>query len=83
MTTEQKIQIKIIIANVLNRGAEFISVTDISEDKNLFTDLGIDSLDFVEILMKIEKDFNTSIDEVDFYEVKTFDDLCNVTNKYV
>lgn len=83
MQIEQENQIKIIIVNVLNRGFEFITIDEILDNKNLFKDLGVDSLDFVEILMEIEKTFNVSVDEVDFYEVKTFNDLYNITNKYL
>jgi acyl carrier protein len=60
-----------------------VNEADIKEDSSLVDDLGVDSLDLVELLMKFEEEFKVEISEeesqkiltvkdiVDFIEVKT------------
>lgn len=48
---------------------------DIKDDSNLKDDLGMDSLDFVEGLMALEKEVNTVISDDKAEGVKTVKDL--------
>lgn len=59
---------------VLNKDAIKLN-SDIAED------LGADDLDFVEIIMNCESEFNVTIPESDAATVHTVDDLINVVCK--
>ena len=48
---------------------------DINMDANLSDDLGIDSLDFVELSMEIEGEFNIIIADSDMAGIKTVGDI--------
>lgn len=43
--------------------------------ENTFDDLGVDSLDLIEIVMDVEDEFDIRVDEID--EINTFQDLIN------
>ena len=49
----------------------------IEADANLRDDLDIESLDFVDIAVEIEKEFGFKIKGEDMIDVKTLDDLYN------
>ena len=59
-----------------------VSESEITEDKNLFNDLGADSLDFVELSMTLEREFNVKFAEADTAKVKTVGDLFRLIEKY-
>ena len=48
---------------------------EIKEEQNLVTELGIDSLDMVEIIMGIEEEFGLKIDDKEVEGIKTVEDL--------
>ena len=48
---------------------------EIKEDQDLVTELGIDSLDMVEIIMGIEEEFGLKIDDKEVEGIKTVEDL--------
>ena len=72
-------QIETIISDVV--GIEIIDMKE--DDTNLRDDLGFDSLDFVEVIMHIEKDLNIVIDDDDAENVETIKDLENLVSKLV
>ena len=45
--------------------------------------LGLDSLDFAELLMSLEENFLISISEIEFQEVKTIEDLILLIDKKI
>ena len=59
-----------------------IDESEITEDKHLFNDLGADSLDFVELSMLLEREFNVKFTEDDTSKVKTVADLYQLIEKY-
>ena len=59
-----------------------ISESEITEEKHLFNDLGADSLDFVELSMLLEHEFNVKFSEEDTAKVKTVGDLYRLIEKY-
>ena len=59
-----------------------IDESEITEDKHLFNDLGADSLDFVELSMLLEHEFNVKFSEEDTSKVKTVADLYQLIEKY-
>ena len=70
-------KVKAFIATKLN-----VSEREITPEKNLFNDLGADSLDVVELLMILEREFNVKLSEDDTANVKTVGDLYNMIEKY-
>lgn len=52
-----------------------IDESEITEDKHLFNDLGADSLDFVELSMTLENEFNVKFSEEETSKIKTVGDL--------
>ncbi len=59
-----------------------ISESEITPEKHLFNDLGADSLDFVELSMILEREFNIKFSEHDTANVKTVSDLYKLIEKY-
>ena len=59
-----------------------VDESEITEDKHLFNDLGADSLDFVELSMIMEHEFNVKFSEEDTANVKTVGDLYAMIEKY-
>ena len=66
-----------LIATKLN-----LSESEITPEKNFFNDLGADSLDFVELSMILEHEFNVKFTEDDTAKVKTVDDLYELIERY-
>ncbi len=66
-----------LIATKLNLGEN-----EITPEKNLFNDLGADSLDFVELSMLLEREFNVKFAEADTEKVKTVGDLYELIEHY-
>ena len=60
-----------------------ISESEITKDKQFFNDLGADSLDFVELCVTLEREFNIKFSEDDTLKVKTVGDLYELIEKSV
>ena len=56
--------------------------SEITPEKNIFNDLGADSLDFVELSMLLEREFNVKFTEEDTNNVKTVGDLYELIERY-
>ena len=59
-----------------------VDESEVTEDKHLFNDLGADSLDFVELSMTLEREFNVKFKEEDMACVKTVGDVYVLIEKY-
>ena len=59
-----------------------VAESEVTEDKNLFNDLGADSLDFVELSMLLEHEFNVKFSEEDTSKIKTVGDVYKLIEKY-
>ena len=57
--------------------------SEVTPEKHLFNDLGADSLDFVELCVTLEREFNVKLSEEDTAKVKTVGDLYELIEKYV
>ena len=66
-----------LIATKLN-----LSESEITPEKNFFNDMGADSLDFVELSMILEHEFNVKFTEDDTAKVKTVGDLYELIERY-
>ena len=60
-----------------------VDESEVTEDKHLFNDLGADSLDFVELSMTLEREFNVKFKEEDMASVKTVGDVYALIEKYI
>ncbi len=60
-----------------------VSEGDVTPEKNLFNDLGADSLDFVELSMILEREFNLKFAEADTEKVKTVGDVYELIERYI
>lgn len=69
-----------VFAKVQNIIVEELSVKkeQVTLEANLVEDLEADSLDAVEIIVKLEEEFNLSISDEDAQGIKTVGDLVNV-----
>ena len=56
--------------------------SEITPEKHLFNDLGADSLDFVELSMMLEREFNVKFSEDEMANAKTVGDLYELIEKY-
>ena len=56
--------------------------SEITPEKHLFNDLGADSLDFVELSMMLEREFNVRFSEDEMANAKTVGDLYELIEKY-
>ena len=50
---------------------------DITSDANFKTTLGLDSLDYIDMVVVIESNFGVKLGEADFKKVITFEDFYN------
>jgi len=57
--------------------------SEITPEKHLFNDLGADSLDFVELAMLLENEFNVKFSEEDTANVKTVGDVYALIEKSI
>ncbi len=63
------------LKSIIKEACPEINVSEITEDTMLFSDLGIDSLRMVLVIIEIENHFGLNIDN--FPSLKTVDDLAN------
>lgn len=78
---EEEIILK--IKEILNTKFPWHSVSDINKDTNFFNDIGIDSLDMVELVMELEIEYNKNISDDEAENVSTVGELAKVLKKYV
>ena len=59
-----------------------IKETEVTPDANLLKDLGIDSLDYAELVMEFELEFDIKIPDTDAQKFETINDAVNyISNK--
>lgn len=73
MSTEEKDKILEIIADGLGVAKE-----ELQPQLSLRDDLGGDSLDLIEIIMSIEKEFGVSVSDEQYDNINTVDDVLNL-----
>jgi len=56
---------------------------DIKDDARFYDDLGVDSLDFVEMIVEVEKTFNINIPDDEYERLKNVGSLVNYVTKKV
>ncbi len=69
------------IVNAIFEDSFEIEKEELHEDKNIFTDLGLDSLDIVDLVVALQKKFNVKIrNDVRVRNIRTMGDLYNYVN---
>ena len=58
-----------------------VDESKITEDSSFVDDLGLDSLDIVELIMAFEEEFDIEISDKDAEKIKTFGDAINEIRK--
>jgi len=58
-----------------------VEETQVTSEASFTKDLGADSLDTVEVMLELEKEFNIQIDEADQEKVQTVSDVINYLNE--
>lgn len=61
--------------------ATFTDADDVTRDSNFITDLGLDSLDFVELVMETEDEFGVEIPDDEADQAKTFGQLADLVDR--
>jgi acyl carrier protein len=56
---------------------------DITQDANFKTTLGLDSLDYIDMVVTIESNFGVKLGEADFKKVITFEDFYNTIEQKI
>ena len=56
---------------------------DIADDANFKTTLGLDSLDYIDMVVVIESNFGVKLGEADFKKVITFEDFYNTIEQKI
>ena len=74
MTTLEKI--KNIVAEYCD-----IQPEKINDNANFVDDLGLDSLDSIELVMKVEEEFGVEVDDESMSHVKTVEQLADAIDK--
>ncbi len=78
MTNLEKDKIKYIISDKL--GAD---IEDVQDETNLSNDLGMDSLDAIELIMEFEKEFDCQILDDDAADVTIVSDIYALLDKSI
>lgn len=58
-----------------------VNFDDITHNSHLVKDLGLDSIDCVELVMLLEEEFKIQIDDGDFGELETVSGICAYIEK--
>jgi acyl carrier protein len=56
----------------------FLEKDDIENTSHIYDDLGLDSLDCLEIICDIEEEFNIQISDEEFNVIKTIDEIISL-----
>lgn len=74
--TYTKEQIKEKLTEILVSDFE-LNLEDITDEANLFTDLGFDSIDAVDLAVRLQQFTDKKISPEEFKEIRTIDDVVN------
>jgi len=77
--TRQDIEKKVTDILVDKMGVE---PEDVKNEADFIEDLGGDSLDLVEVMMEVEREFRISVTDEEEYQVKTVADIIGLVEKH-
>lgn len=78
LTEEQKKRINNILCDKIG-----VNPDDIEDDSNIRNDLGLDSLDEVEVIMEIEREFDIQIPDDTADSVETIKDYYRIVSQLI
>lgn len=66
-----------ILNNIIDSLSKLLSIdkADITAESNLINDLGADSLDIVQMLIALERDFDMTFDDDEIRKIRTVGDV--------
>lgn len=74
MVTQEEVYEKIVSVLV----DEFeVDANNVSMESNLFTDLELDSLDAIDLMVTLDKELNIEIKTETMQDMRTIEDVCN------
>ena len=59
-----------------------LKLDDIKPEANLFTDLGLDSLDAIDLVISFQKEFNIAPENEELKKIRTVGDVYGLVDKY-
>lgn len=59
-----------------------IEKEDLSPEKRLFDDFGLDSLDIIDLVVRFQKEFNEKPSNEELMKIKTLGDVYSLAEKY-
>lgn len=59
-----------------------LSESELSPEKNLFTDLGLDSLDAIDMIVKFKKEFGIKPPNEELMQIRLVSDVYQLVDKY-
>ncbi len=71
-----KEEIKEKLTNILSEDFE-VEKSDITDESNLFTDLGFDSIDAVDLAVRLQQFTDKKISPEEFKQIRTVEDVVN------
>jgi len=72
---------KKVLGIVERNTGEYQEVLEENLDNNMYTHIGLDSLDAIEMIMKAEEEFNISITDDEAVEVESINDMIDLVEK--
>jgi acyl carrier protein len=72
LTTQERTRVEDILVDVLD-----VTREQLTPDAKIQADLGADSLDIVDIAMKVEEEFGVTLPEENLDRIVTIEDLCD------
>ena len=78
LTERDKVEIREVISKSSNVPLEGVTL-----ESKLTDDLGMDSIDAVEVIMELEQKYNIIIPDAEFEAAKTVQDIINLVDKEV
>ena len=60
-----------------------VEVDNLKPETNLFTELDLDSIDAVDLVVRIQQETGKKVNPQDFREIRTFDDVVKAVAKLV
>lgn len=64
--------------------AEFeVDASKLTNETNLFTELDLDSIDAVDLIVRLQQEVGKKVDPSDFRQIRTFQDVVEAVDKLV
>lgn len=75
-------EIETTIKNILAEDFE-VDVATLTPETNLFTELDLDSIDAVDLVVRLQQETGKKVNPADFKEIRTLGDVTKVVSKLV